>query len=163
MTKPKRQPRARAIERTKNPALFAQFEAGYKAGERLCDLCKRLQIKPNLAYTWASYIKVEIGAALRAMGITEISQARVLLQLQRTSRGRMKLDATKEISRLLDHYPAPKDQAPTAPAVTLIFNTANLILPGEQPDYHNDLRQIEQAPAVSIASPVVVDDEEATG
>jgi hypothetical protein len=156
---------ARAIDHTDKPELFVQFETGYKAGIRITDLCKRLHIKPKTAETWARNIRVEIGAALRAIGINEISQAQKLLKLQRARMpkwnpaeerfqsfedGATQLAATREISRLLDHYPAPKEDQPAVSPVTLIFSTANLILPGEEPDYHNTKRLLDvtQAPKV---------------
>lgn len=147
----------RAIDHTKRPELFAQFEAAYKTGERITHVCRRLQIPTRTGERWAQFVRVEIGAALRAIGIDEISQAKKLLQLQRarmpkwnpeTKRfvlfedGGIQLAATRELNHLLNCYPPPKEEQPAIPPVTLIFNTANLILPGEEPDYHNSARKL---------------------
>lgn len=153
---------AKASHHTDRPELFQQFETALKAGERLGQVCKRLQIPARTGGKWSRRIRIEIGAALRAMGLDEVSQAKKLLQLQNAKLPKWnpaeeefqhfadaatQLAATREISRLLDHYPAPKMDQPPVPPVSLVLNVANLILPGEEPDYHNQVRTLEQNPA----------------
>lgn len=155
----------RARHHTDHPERFAPFETAYKAGERISDICRRLHLPRRTGENWARNIRVEIGAALRAMGLDELSQARKLLKLQAARMpkwnpakekfdifddGATQLAATREISRLLDHYPAPKEDQPAIPPVQLIFRVDNLILPGEQPDYHNEQRLLDVKPATTV-------------
>lgn len=83
----------------------------------------------------ARSIRIEIGDALRARGLDEVSQARKLEKLQNAKcvkwnanaedwdtfeDGDIQMRATQEINRLLDAYPAPKESDQRSP-VQIIF------------------------------------------
>jgi hypothetical protein len=111
---------------------FAATETGSKAAESHTQLCKPIQnqnataakqadriegpmldgMKPGDAkggvHGLARPINAEMQKALRAVGVDEANQAEALKKLRVSKSERIRLDAIKEINRILDAYPAPK-------------------------------------------------------
>jgi hypothetical protein len=95
------------------------------------------------AYRYARAVKLEIREGLEARGYGAAKIVELFIKLLNSNNERIRLDALKEVLAILNAYPRDGEQA--VPPVTLIFRTDNLIQPGEEPDYHNTARQIDQA------------------
>lgn len=113
-------------------ALQAAKDAGYSEATALSD-----------SYRMAREIRVGIAEALRARGLDEVSQAKKLGELQQARAVKwnskkekfvafhdadVQLRATQEINRLLDAYPAPKEDTGDNRPIQIIFpaNFSNL-------------------------------------
>lgn len=144
-----------------NIVRHARFVEGVKQGETLRALCQRLHINKNTATKWLRGVRMEIAKALDAHGLDEhLIAERTKKLLDGKKPNRVHLDCLQFVAKLRSYF--PREDQPAAPPVTLVFSTANLILPGEEPNYHNQGRQLDQAPTVALDNPAVAADDGAT-
>ncbi|MGB8788728.1 MAG: hypothetical protein WA755_10295 [Candidatus Acidiferrales bacterium] len=131
-------PRIRKYQ--KRPGLrLLKFKAFYLESGKAYQSAKLAGYSESYAhsnsYELAQKVRVEVAEALRAQGRDEISQARKLKELQTAQTPKwnrrhetfqlfadnaIQLEATKEISRLLDIYPAKKSDGRDTRPVQLI-------------------------------------------
>lgn len=95
------------------PDRLASFRAAYlENGLNAYQACIAIGISKSRAranaYKYARLVNLQLKEALRAIGVDEASQAADLKKLLRSKSERIRLDAIKEVNRILDAYPAPK-------------------------------------------------------
>lgn len=111
------------MEASNNPQLCAAFQERYAKGEAIKPLRIELGIPQSTAYLWAKEIKQNAADCLRARGFDEGWLAGAYIRQAKTARGHVLRGILREMGEILDIYPAKKPPAPTAPPVTVIFNT----------------------------------------
>jgi hypothetical protein len=126
------------------PDRLAKFRAAYLAnGLNAYQACLAIGLSKSRAranaYKYARLVKLEVQEAMKARGLGAERFTEVLAKLLRSKNERIQLEAMREGLRLLGAYPAPKEDPPVEPGV-LSVDFAHLILPGEEPDYHNTHR-----------------------
>lgn len=127
-------------------AAHAKFKRGILKGQTVTNLCRELNINANTGSRWLRDIRLDVAAAMRARGINEHTIIDKFVELTNATLHRynpadcdftevpdrrVQLDANDKLAKLLDLYPAPKEQSVQA-AIQVIV-ALNPMQPGVDP------------------------------